>query len=142
MARNALFAGLIIDEYDRPVEVAIVGGETFYVVDDDGFHRHISSEEVDRQILQRMTDQIEGNEEAISEQTAKMIGQDDIFTRAMLLQQLKNIDQQLDAVFDTGIPEESRAYMGMLGFRVRINLHGEVIEVNQPGAIDDSGEGD
>jgi hypothetical protein len=34
---------------------------------------------------------------------------------------------------NTGIPEEGRAYMGMMGFRVVINVHGEVIEVNQPG---------
>jgi hypothetical protein len=25
--------------------------------------------------------------------------------------------------------------MGMMGFRVKINVHGEVLEVNQPGMI-------
>jgi hypothetical protein len=30
--------------------------------------------------------------------------------------------------------------MGMLGFRVRINVHGEVIEFDQPGAIDSDEE--
>jgi hypothetical protein len=37
---------------------------------------------------------------------------------------------------NTGIPEEGRAYMGMMGFRVRINVHGEVVDVDQPGMID------
>ena len=32
--------------------------------------------------------------------------------------------------------EEGRAYMGMMGFKVRINRHGELLEVVQPGAID------
>ena len=41
MPKQPLFAGLIIDENDRPVEVAFVGGEPCYVVDDAGFHRHI-----------------------------------------------------------------------------------------------------
>jgi hypothetical protein len=26
--------------------------------------------------------------------------------------------------------------MGMMGFRIKINLHGEVLEVEQPGMID------
>ena len=51
MARTAVFAGLVIDEYDRPVEVTQVGDEAMYVVNDAGFRRHISSEYVDRQIF-------------------------------------------------------------------------------------------
>ena len=76
----------------------------------------------------------------IAEQAAKMLGQDDPFSKAMLEKQLKNIDQQLDSVLDTGIPEEGRAYMGMMGFRIRINVHGEVLAVEQPGSIDETGE--
>jgi hypothetical protein len=33
---------------------------------------------------------------------------------------------------ETGIPIEGRSYLGMTGFKVVINLHGEVIEVHQP----------
>jgi hypothetical protein len=40
----------------------------------------------------------------------------------------------------TGIPEEVRAYLGMMGFRIRINLHGEVLEIDQPGIETDEGE--
>jgi hypothetical protein len=28
----------------------------------------------------------------------------------------------------------------MMGFKIRINMHGEVLEVEQPGMIEDSGE--
>jgi hypothetical protein len=38
------------------------------------------------------------------------------------------------------MPEESRAYLGMMGFRIIISIHGEVLEVVQPGMVDDSGE--
>ena len=72
----------------------------------------------------------------ISEQAAKMLGQDDIFSVAMLAQQLKQMKDQFDMIIQTGIPEESRAYLGMLGFKIRINYHGEVLEVEQPGMID------
>jgi hypothetical protein len=68
----------------------------------------------------------------ISEQAARMLGQEDIFTKAMIEQQLKQLDKQFDTLFQSGIPQEGRAYMGMMGFKVRINVHGEVIEIIQP----------
>jgi hypothetical protein len=140
MAQKPLFEGLVFDEFDKPVEVAYVGDEPFYVVDDAGFHRHIPSEQVDRQVLESMRDLIDGHEDLLSEQTAKMLGQEDIFTRAMIESQLKNIDKQFDTLFSSGIPEEGRAYMGMMGFRVTIDIHGEVIKIDQPGMIDPEDE--
>jgi len=134
-----LFPGLVVDEFDRPVGVAFVGDEPCYVVDDNGFRRHIPSEQVDRQVLQIMKDMINGHEGLLADQASKMLGQDDIFSRAMLEKQLQNIESQFDQVLKSGIPEEGRAYLGMMGFRIRINYHGEVLEVNQPG-VEDSGE--
>ncbi len=136
MPRPALFEGLVVDESDRPVSVKYVGDEPCYVVDDAGFLRHIPSEQVDRQVLNVLREMIEGNEGLISEQAAKMLGQEDIFTRAMIENQLKQMDKQFELLLNTGIPEEGRAYMGMMGFRIRINVHGDVLEVSQPGAID------
>jgi len=40
----------------------------------------------------------------------------------------------------TGIPEEARAYLGMMGFKIHINVHGEVLDVEQPGMIDPDSE--
>jgi hypothetical protein len=139
MAHTPVFAGLVIDENDRPAEIKTVGEEAFYVVDDAGFLRHIPSEDVDRQVLEKMREQVEGNEDAITEQTARMVGEMDIFSRAMILNQLKNMDKQFDMILKTGIPEEGRAYLGMMGFRVVINIHGEVIRIDQPAAA--PGEG-
>lgn len=141
MAQKPLFEGLVFDEFDKPVEVAYVGDEPFYVVDDAGFMRHIPSQDVDRQVLESMRSLIDGHEDLLSEQTAKMLGQEDIFTRAMIESQLKNIDKQFDALFSSGIPEEGRAYMGMMGFRITIDVHGEVINIDQPGMIDPEDEG-
>lgn len=141
MAQKPLFEGLVFDEFDKPVEVAYIGDEPFYVVDDAGFLRHIPSQDVDRQVLESMRSLIDGHEDLLSEQTAKMLGQDDIFTLAMIESQLKNIDKQFDALFSSGIPEEGRAYMGMMGFRITIDVHGEVIQIDQPGMIDPEDEG-
>jgi hypothetical protein len=137
MTRNALFEGLVVDESENPVEVRYVGSEAFYVVDDDGFQRHISSDFVDRQVMQHLLDMIEGNEELIAEGTMKMIGQEDIFTKAMIETSLKNVDEQIELVLDQGLPEEARTWLGMIGFSVEINIHGEVIRVIQPSGSED-----
>jgi hypothetical protein len=133
MPNQAVFAGLVFDEFDRPAEVVFVGEEPCYVVNDAGFHRHIPAEQIDRQVLENMAEMISGHEDVVTEQTAKMLGQEDPFSVAMIQSQLKNIHQQFDSLMKTGLPEELRAYLGMMGFRIRINLHGEVLEVLQPG---------
>jgi hypothetical protein len=134
MAQHSLFAGLVVDEDDRGVDIVLVGGESFYVVDDDGFLRHIESEHVDRQVLDQLQEMVKGHEDIISEGTMKMIGQEDIFTKAAIETSLQNMDAQFDALLQSGLPEDMRAYLGMMGFRVVINVHGEVLRVEQPGA--------
>ena len=139
MPKQPLFAGLVIDENGSPAGTTYVGDEPCYVLDDAGFRRHVSSEQVDRQVLQHMQDLMKGSEDLISEQTAKMLGQEDVFSVAAIAQQLKNMDKQFDLLLQQGLPEEARAYLGMLGFKVVVNYHGEVLRVEQPGAIDDEG---
>ena len=140
MARQPLFAGLVVDESGNLAESAQVGDEPMYVVDDAGFRRHIPSEQVDRQVLSQLAEMMKGSEEFLSEQTAKMLGQEDVFSKAAIQQQLKNIDKQFDQLLQVGLPEDMRAYLGMMGFKIIINVHGEVLKVEQPGAITDEGD--
>jgi hypothetical protein len=140
MTKKALFAGLISDQYERPVPSSYVGEDAVYVVDDDGFQRHIDSEFVDRQVLNQLREAIQGHEEIITEGTMKMLGQDDIFTKAMIESSLENIGDQFDVLLASGLPEEARAWLGMSGFRVVIDEHGQVLSVEQPSASED-GEG-
>ncbi len=137
MPAKPLFTGLVYDDNDQIVEITTVGTESCYVVDDAGFKRHIPSEQVDRQVLDKFRELIEGHEEILGEQALKMLGEDDIFSRAIYIEQLKNLDKQFDQLLETGYPEEIRTYMGMTGFKVIINHHGEVLEVEQPGMITD-----
>ena len=139
MLKQPLFAGLVIDEAGNPADTAYIGDEPCYVLDDAGFRRHILSEEVDRQVLQYLSDLMKGSEDLVSEQTAKMLGQEDLFTVAAIAQQLKNMDKQFDVMLQQGIPEEARAYLGMMGFKVVVNYQGKVLKVEQPGTADDNG---
>lgn len=141
MPKQPLFAGLVLDEFGNLAETALVGDEPCYVVNDAGFRRHIPSEQVDRQVLGHIADLMKGSEDLISKETAKMLGQEDVFTTAAIEQQLKNIDKQFDQLMQAGIPEDMRAYLGMMGFKVIINMHGEVLSVDQPGIASD-GEGE
>ncbi len=140
MPRQALFAGLVVDESERPVETRIIGGEAFYVIDDDGFQRHVESAYVDRQVLDALREQIRGHEDLISQGTMKMLGQEDIFTKAMIETSLKNLDAQFEALLEVGLPEEARAWLGMTGFRVVVDVHGDMVRVEQPSGPEYPGE--
>ena len=140
MSTKAVFEGLVFDENDQPVKAGWIGSEPCYIVNDAGFMRHIPADQVDRQVWQHMQSLIEGNEDLFTEKAAEMVGASDIFSKAAIGNQLKNLDAQFDQLAQVGLPEESRLYLGMMGFRIVISIHGEVLEVVQPGMVDDSGE--
>jgi hypothetical protein len=128
----ALFSGLISTENGEPVETVVVGETAHYVVPDAGFMRHIDSKVIDLQVLQFLHDQLEPHRDRAVEEALKMIGRDDLFTKAMIDASLNNMEQLLER----GIPEEMRAWLGMMGFRVIVNYRGDVVRVEQPGQID------
>ena len=134
MTTKAVFQGLVFDENDQPLDTAFVGDEACYVIDDDGFMRHIPAEKIDRQVIDAIHCQVEDNKDLIAEQTIKMIGDVDIFTHAIIQNQLENLDDQFDHLLTNGIPEDGRVYLGMLGFKIIVNYHGDVIRVEQPAA--------
>ncbi len=136
MSNKALFAGLVIDENGTALETTYLGDEAQYVLDDNGFLRHIDAETVDRQVLAHLQAQIEANKEAVEEGIMKMMGSEDIFTKAAIDKSIKDMDQ----VLKQGIPDDARQMLGMMGFRVVVNYHGEVLSIEQPGAADDSDE--
>lgn len=134
MSTRALFEGLVIDPDGRPVGVGQVGGQAHYVVDDDGFKFHIDAESVDRQVLRLFGEQITAHRDSVSEGVLKMLGQEDLFTKAAVDYSLNHLDASFDQVIAQGLPENARLYMGMLGFKIVVNHHGEVVSVTQPGA--------
>ena len=99
MSQQAMFDGLVYDEYDNLLATAVVGGEAQYVFDDDGFRRHIDANGIDRQVLAFFLNQLQENKELAVEQALRM-----------------------------------------LGFRVVVNVHGEVVRLEQPSAPEDGGD--
>jgi hypothetical protein len=139
MARQAMFEGLVYDEYDNLLETAVIGGDAQYVFDDDGFRRHIDADLVDRQVVGFFLSQLQANKDLAVEQALKMLGSDDLLTKAAVDASLRNIN--MDQVMAQGVPAQARDMLGMLGFRVVVNMHGEVVRLDQPAAgIDDGSD--
>ncbi|MEZ4709738.1 MAG: hypothetical protein R3A44_21195 [Caldilineaceae bacterium] len=130
MAQTAMFAGLVVDENGKAAEVKMVGQEACYVVDDDGFLRHIDAEKVDRQVMRFMRGQVEDNREIAVDAMLDMMGKDDIFTKAALENSINNME---DAIGQP-IPEQARQWLGMLGFHIEIDFEGNVTNINLPSA--------
>ena len=137
MSQKAVFEGLIIDEDGNPVSTAYVGSEATYVVNDGGFLRHIPSEYVDRQVLNFFKEQVLQNKDILADQATKLLGQEDIFSRAVIENQLEDIDKQMDILLNIGLPTSNREYLGMMGFRIKINIHGDILEIVQPAISDE-----
>jgi hypothetical protein len=138
--RHALFAGLVFSEQDEPVEVVYVGAVPHYVILDDGFRRHVEAETVDRRVLELLRQQILSNRELVTQGMLAMLGKDDLFTKAMIDASVQNIDRHVDVLFEQGLPEDTRTWLGILGFKVVVNVHGEVVRLDAPGQEDWGGE--
>jgi len=134
MSQRALFEGLVSDTNGQPVGVGQVGGQAQYIVDDGGFHFHVPAEKVDREVLHLLREQIMANQDAVTQGAMQMLGKDDLFTKAMIDSSLKNMDEHFTKLIESGLPAEARAYLGMLGFRIVLDYHGDVVAVEQPGA--------
>jgi hypothetical protein len=134
--RQAIFEGLVFDQEGRPLEVVYLGDEPHYVIDDAGFRRHVEAAHIDRQVLNAMQSQIDENKEAVEEGMLRMLGQEDPFTKAALDSSLGNIERLLQ----NGIQLEARQWLGMMGFRIVVDVHGDVVHMQGGGMIDDSGE--
>jgi hypothetical protein len=132
MVKKPLFENLIFNEAGEPVGVAYVGDEPCYTIPEYGFLRHVPARDVDQQILTRLRDQMLQHRDLITAQILELLGRDDLFTKAAVDATLQNLDKQVDQMMEFGLPEEARLYLGMMGFRATVNVHGELVDLNLP----------
>jgi hypothetical protein len=123
-----MFTGLVFDENGRPAPVALVGEDACYVVMDDDFKRHIDAEQVDLQVLRFMRDQVEPHRDIAVTTMLDMLGKDDIFTKAALEASINNMEQNVGQA----LPDDAKQWLGMLGFKIVIDFHGNVVDVQMP----------
>ena len=129
--REPLFAGLVYNEEGQPVETTQVGGEPFYAIPDGDFLRHVEAIEVDRQVVAYLKERILGMKDLVVEGVMQITGSDDLFSRAAIEMSLENMDRMLEP---GAVPtEDLQMGLWMTGFRVVVNVHGEVVHVELPG---------
>jgi hypothetical protein len=135
MAKSAMFPGLVFDENGRPAQIAYVGEDACYVVLDDDFKRHIDAAQVDAQVLRFMREQVDEHRDLAVKTMLDMLGKDDVFTKAALESSINNIEKNVGQP----IPEDARQWIGMLGFKVVIDFHGNVVDIQMPagGIVED-----
>ncbi len=134
MATTAMFEGLVMDEAGNAAPVKWVGERACYVLDDDGFLRHIDAAKVDRQVMAFIKGQVDENRDMAVDGVLQMMGQDDIFTKAAVESSIDKMDETVGQT----IPAEARQWLGMLGFRIVIDDQGTVVDIQMPaGGIDD-----
>ncbi|OQY21049.1 MAG: hypothetical protein B6I35_09265 [Anaerolineaceae bacterium 4572_32.2] len=127
--KQALFANLVFNEEDEPAETIYIEGEPYYVILDSGFRRHVEAAYIDRQVTNVLRKQILSQRELVTEGILQMMGKDDLFTKALVDSSIENLDER---VSEQGIPEEARAWLGMLGFKVVVDHHGDLVRLDMP----------
>jgi len=133
-----MFEGLVIDQRGRAADVKYVGQDACYVVDDDGFLRHIDAASVDRQVLAFLKGQVDEHREIAVDGVLQMMGKDDLFTKVAVESSIDKMDEAVGQP----IPTEARQWLGMLGFRIIIDERGQVVDIEMPagGSEGDDGE--
>jgi len=132
---RALFQGLVYNEVGEPAEVTYVGGVAHYAIPDDGFLRHVEAHAVDDAVLAQLQEQVSAVQDELVQAMMAMLGKDDIFTKAALEASVRNLkDNVRHAEQSQWLP-----WLRLMGFRVVVNVHGEVVEVIYP---EQAAEGD
>ncbi|HEC34837.1 MAG TPA: hypothetical protein ENI37_09045 [Chloroflexi bacterium] len=131
--REPFFAGLVYNEEGRPAQATEVGGEPFYAIPDGDFLRHVEAIEIDRQVVARLKERLLAMKDVVVEGVMQMIGSNDPFTRAAIEMNLENMDRILELEPETVNVEDLRLWLWMIGFKVVVNVHGEVVRVELPG---------
>lgn len=117
-----------MDQAGNPTPVAWVGERACYVVDDDGFLRHVDAAKVDGQVMAIIKGQVDEHRDMAVDGVLQMLGQDDIFTKAAVESSIDKMDQTVGQP----IPAEARQWLGMLGFRIVIDDQGTVVDIQMP----------
>ena len=129
MTNIAMFAELVVDETGEPVEVAWVGADACYVLNDGDFQRYVDAEEVDRQVLRFFKQQVEDHRDIAVRGMLQMLGKDDIFSKTAVEYSINRMDETVGQP----IPAQAKEMLRSMGFQIVIDFHGEVIEINMPG---------
>jgi hypothetical protein len=131
LRREALFADLVFNQSGEPAEAVDIGGVPHYAVRDGDFRRHVAALEVDRQVVRVLQERFSQMSDVVADAAIQMLGHQGLFTRASIKYAIEHLDRLL-------LPgavnvDEFRTALWMSKFRVVVDRHGGVVEVELPG---------
>ena len=130
--RQALFPELVFNEEGESAAVVYIGSAAHYAIPDAGFLRHVEAHKVDIAVIAQLKEHITSMQDEVVRAMLQVLGKDDIFTKAAIDASIRNLEQSIRQ------SDTSRwaPWLRLLGFRIIVNVHGEVVEVvypSQPG---------
>ena len=130
--RQPLFPGLVYNEKGEVAEAVYVGGVAHYAIPDEGFLRHVEASKVDDAVIAHLQTQITSMQDEVVSGMLEMLGKRDIFTKAAVDASIRHLDQGLKQ----GNPDQWVSWLRLFGFRVVVDVHGDVVEIIYPTAPD------
>jgi len=127
-SQRAYFPELVYNEQGQIAQVVFVGGVAHYAIPDNGFLRHVECWTVDRIVIASLREQITSVQDELVRAMLQMLGKDDILTKAALEASIRNMEQ---GILHSD-PEQWAPWLKLYGFRVVVNVHGEVVEIIYP----------
>lgn len=128
MAKAAMFEGLVVGPQGQRLEVSWVGADACYIVDDGGFRRHIDAAFVDRQVLGYLREQVESQKDVAVRGILQLLGKEDVFSKTAVEYSISHLDENLGQ----SLPPQARDVLGMMGFRIEIDEHGDLVAMRMP----------
>ncbi len=125
---KAIFANLVYSENGEPVENTFIGLEPHYIIMDGDFKRHVAAEKIDNQVIDWLQQQVSANQDLVSDNVMSLLGKDDLFTKAMIDSSIGRMSEMMQQ----GLPDDARMMLGMMGFKIVVNMHGEVLDLEMP----------
>jgi len=132
-SQRAYFPGLVYNEQGDLADVVYIGGVAHYAIPDNGFLRHVECWAVDRIVIASLREQITSVQDELVRAMLQMLGKQDIFTKAALEASIRNLEQ---GILHSD-PQQFAPWLKLYGFRVVVNVHGEVVEILYPQQADE-----
>ena len=127
-SRKALFPGLVYNEDGEAAKVTHVGGVAHYAVPDHGFWRHVAAHDVDSVVIAKLKERLGTVKDELVTAMLQVLGTKDLFTKAAIESSIRHLEENMQQ----GDPEEWVPSLQMLGFRIVVDVHGDVVDIVYP----------
>ena len=132
--RDAIFPGLVYNEQGERAEAVRIGGVAHYAIPDQGFLRHVEASKVDDVVIASLKEQITSVQGDVVEGILQLLGKDDLFTKSAVDASIRNLDVSIRQTD----PAQWAPMLQLVGFRIVVDIHGDVVEIIYPTAPDES----